>query len=211
MREEERDTDFDGRFETKTVYENGLPLRKLAARKGKGRPDRNRAHTAAGKLERVELDEDGDGRVDHWNFYDPEGRLEKQERDTNGDGKADTFVTLFPARGRSRAPSRTPTATARSRAAHKRRERRHTQLERPRTRRQAERVVRFAGGKPDSFEETRTSRQTRRCAASSARRGMLSEERASARARASIRAAVYEGGEKVAEERDTNGDGRPTW
>jgi hypothetical protein len=62
----EQDLDYDGRMDTWTTYDAGLPLE-------------------------IQRDTDGDGKLDEWQTYGRDGVMERREVDRNGDGKRDAF------------------------------------------------------------------------------------------------------------------------
>jgi len=75
--------------------ENGLLRSRHIESEQSGLPERIETYTA-GKLTRIELDENDDGLIDIWNFYDSAQRLEKEERDRNFDGQIDTWTSFDP-------------------------------------------------------------------------------------------------------------------
>jgi hypothetical protein len=200
-------TRFRRCFETTASTRRASSRKEIDHRRGSGRIE----HYGEQRLLRVDLDEDRDSRFDLWNFYDPQGRLEKQEQDRDGDGRPDTWVTLDVETGKETRlledsngdgkidtwRSNDPSGVALSLEEDKNGD------EKP------DRLVKFAGGAPASFEEDTDfdgKPDLRGTLAPDGR--LLSEQRSTGSAAGFDLEVVYRDGEKIREEKDTDGDGK---
>lgn len=87
------DKNNDGKPETRTFFEKGVPVREESDMNNDGKPDAVMYYKRGVKHFR-EADRNYDGTLDHWYYYKTDGRLLRYESDTNRDGKPDRWTFL---------------------------------------------------------------------------------------------------------------------
>ncbi len=84
------DLDFDGKPDVIDLYEHGVLVRKEMYQTHREKPDAT-GYYEGGKKVRVERDTKGNGKIDTWEYYEA-GKLSRIGEDIDGDGLVDHWI-----------------------------------------------------------------------------------------------------------------------